>query len=118
MVDDQLAASVEEIRKRFFALRGVKHVRLFDFDPRQRAALPAKFIALPVNSFSFLSSSLRVLTHSSRETIACASVGALGSGVFVCVLIFVFSAKVHRWFDRLVSSIMSQMIRRIRDIEC
>ena len=51
MVDDQLAGSVEEIRKRFFALRGVKHVRLFDFDLRQRAALPAKFIALPSELF-------------------------------------------------------------------
>ena len=44
MIDEQLRAPVKEVGKRFLALRAVKDVVLFDFDPRLLAALYAEIV--------------------------------------------------------------------------
>ena len=41
MVDDHLAAPIEEIGEPLFALRAIEDVVLFDLDPGQRAPLGA-----------------------------------------------------------------------------
>jgi hypothetical protein len=41
VIDDQLAAAVEQIGERAFALRRVEDISLLDFDPRKRAPLGA-----------------------------------------------------------------------------
>lgn len=57
MINDQLTASVEKIGQRLFTIRRVERVGLFDFDPRQCAALPADFFALPSEKLFFLAAS-------------------------------------------------------------
>src|SRR5207245_4146423 len=45
VLDDQLAASVEQIRERLLAVRSVEHVLLLDLDPREIATLAAQSVA-------------------------------------------------------------------------
>src|SRR5437870_9401096 len=47
VIDDQMAAPVEEVGERLLAVRPRQHVGLFDLDPGQLAALSAQFIAQP-----------------------------------------------------------------------
>src|SRR4029077_13124867 len=47
MIDNQLAATVEEIGQRFFAIRSVENIRLADVSPWQFASMPAHFVAQP-----------------------------------------------------------------------
>src|SRR5581483_2056873 len=47
VINDQLAASCEEVGERCLALGAVENVVLFDLDPGQLAPLPAEFIPLP-----------------------------------------------------------------------
>src|SRR2546426_6668407 len=47
MIDDQLAASLEEVSERLLALRPVEHIRFFDLDPGQVAPLGTQLIAQP-----------------------------------------------------------------------
>ena len=47
MLDDQLAASAEEVDEGFLPVRPVKQVGLLDFDPRQSAPLDSELIAQP-----------------------------------------------------------------------
>ena len=47
MVDEQLATSVEEVRKRARTVVGVEAVLLLDPHPRQLAALPRQLVAEP-----------------------------------------------------------------------
>jgi hypothetical protein len=53
MIDDQLAAPIEEIGEPLFALGAVEDVVLFDLDPGQRAPLGAQLIA-PAGEFLFV----------------------------------------------------------------
>jgi hypothetical protein len=45
VINDQLAATVEEIGQRFFAIRSVKNVLLLNSNPWQFASMPAHFVA-------------------------------------------------------------------------
>src|ERR1700720_4735682 len=45
MLDDQLAASVEEVSERLLALRAIENIGLFDLDPGQFAPLRAHLVA-------------------------------------------------------------------------
>jgi len=47
VIDNQLAASAKKIGERFFALRPVKRILLFDFFPWHFPPLLAQFIAQP-----------------------------------------------------------------------
>ncbi len=53
VLDDKLAASVEQIGERLRAVGSVEHVVLFDLDPRQRAAFRAELVA-QAGEFLFL----------------------------------------------------------------
>lgn len=46
VIDRELAAALEQIRKRAFALRSFEHVRLLDFDPGKPTTFGAKRIEL------------------------------------------------------------------------
>jgi hypothetical protein len=45
MIDDQLAASIEEVGERLLAVRPIEQIGLFDPDPGQLAALPCHLVA-------------------------------------------------------------------------
>lgn len=45
VIDDQLAAAVEQIGEGLTALRRIEHVGLIDLHPRQRAAFARKLVA-------------------------------------------------------------------------
>src|SRR5262249_3831865 len=47
VVDDELAATLEEVGERLPAARALEDVRLVDPDPRQRAPLSAELVAQP-----------------------------------------------------------------------
>jgi hypothetical protein len=47
MLDDQLAAPIEEVGERLPARRAIEHIGLFDLDPGQFAALCAQLVAQP-----------------------------------------------------------------------
>jgi hypothetical protein len=53
VLDDELAAALEQFGERPLAVRRVEDVSLFDFDPRQVAAFGAEPVALP-GQFFFL----------------------------------------------------------------
>jgi len=54
VVDDQLAATVEQIGQRFLASGPFEQIGLVYFDPRQFATLPAQFVAgVSESLFSF-----------------------------------------------------------------
>src|ERR1700719_370690 len=53
MLDDQLAATIEEAGQRFPTLRAVENILLFDLDPRQFAPLRAQLVA-QAGEFLFL----------------------------------------------------------------
>jgi hypothetical protein len=74
VLDDQLTAAGEQFAEGFLSVRPIENVRLLDSHPRQFAALPGKFIGSSrarVCFFSSISSALRALSHSSRETMRC-----------------------------------------------
>src|SRR5438105_1719684 len=53
MLDDQLAAAVEQVGERLLALRTIEHIGLFDLDPWQVAPLRAQLVA-QTGEFLFL----------------------------------------------------------------
>jgi len=61
MLDDQLAASIKQIRQRFLAIRSVECVILLNPHPRQLAPLPVNHIA---QSRQFLFSGQQSLARS------------------------------------------------------
>src|SRR5215831_16842566 len=68
MLDDKLAAPVEQISERFLTLRAVEEIGLVDLDPGKfRSAL--NWSRKRVSSFSFARCALRAASHSSRVTI-------------------------------------------------
>jgi hypothetical protein len=68
VIDRELAAALEQIRKRAFALRSFEHVRLLDFDPGKPTTFGAKRIELVRYGFLLEEDALRVASHSSRDT--------------------------------------------------
>ena len=86
VVDDQLAAPVEEVGERDLALGRVENVILLDLHPGQLAPLGAQLVASPRGFLLLLSSSLRAAVHSSRDTTLCSRVNVL-----FCTLVITFS---------------------------
>ena len=51
VLDEKLAATVEQVRQRELAFRGVKNVFLIDLHPRQRPSFRSQLIAQPSQFF-------------------------------------------------------------------
>src|ERR1700758_2328272 len=71
VLDEELAATVEQLCERNLSGWSVKDVLLLDPDPRQRALFRVELVAQFGECFSLASKAVRASSHSLRETTGC-----------------------------------------------